>query len=373
MPLRGTEIIDFLQTVYPSFLVQKWDNCGLQVGNAKREIKKVLITLDVNDAVIEEAEALHAEMILSHHPLIFQPLKSLNCLEPIANTITKAIKKDILIYAMHTNLDVAKNGVSEVLAQLFELEDISILMPTFNEQLLKLAVFVPMGYEEKVHAAISNAGGGHIGNYSHCSFQTKGTGTFKPLQGTSPFIGSENVLTRVDEVKIETVVPKRKLKQVLQAMLEAHPYEEVAYDLYPIENQGEQYGFGRVGRLKENLNFDDFLKMVCSKLGSDWLRVAGNKNIIVRKLAVCGGSGGDFINEAANAGANVYLTGDIKYHQAQYAVERGLTVIDAGHYYTERPIILKLYELCSQAFNKDAVEFCVSKVNTNPFELQRQG
>jgi dinuclear metal center YbgI/SA1388 family protein len=232
MPAKCSDIFRLIEEMAPLNLAESWDNSGLQVGDPRVEVEKVLLTLDVDIRVAREAKTRGCRLIVSHHPLLFKPAGSIRFDRPAGELIAYLVKNDLQVYAAHTNLDNAAGGVSKALAEELGLKKQAVLNQSGRERLLKLAVFVPLEHCEAVRNAMSEAGAGWIGNYSHCTFLTRGTGTFKPLQGTNPYIGKTGVVEHVDEIKIETVVPASRLEPVLQAMLEAHPYEEVAYDLY---------------------------------------------------------------------------------------------------------------------------------------------
>ncbi|NLZ51990.1 MAG: Nif3-like dinuclear metal center hexameric protein [Thermoanaerobacteraceae bacterium] len=337
-------LVQIIEQWAPRKLAMDWDNPGLALGDLSGEISKVLLTLTVTSEIIEFAAKNGYEMIISHHPLFFKPLKSLKKDTPIGKIVYKAIKNDIVIYSAHTNMDITSGGINDILAHLLNLEQIQVLKQTCREKLNKLAVFVPRGYEDAVRNAICDAGAGHIGNYSHCSFSTDGFGTFKPLEGTNPFIGEHNKLQRADEIRIETIVPESLQKKVISAMIKAHPYEEVAFDIYPLDNPGEKFGLGRIGYTKEPVTLKDFCEIVKHNLNTSYVRVVGDVKKSISKVAVCGGAGGDLIPAAAFFGADVLVTGDVKYHEALDAKESGLAIIDAGHFATETILLPALKE-----------------------------
>jgi len=337
-------LVQILEKWAPKKLAMDWDNPGLAIGDLSGEVSKVLLTLTVTSETVEFAAKNSCEMIISHHPLIFKPLKSLKKDTPLGKIVYKAIKNDIVIYSLHTNMDIASGGINDILANLLNLEQIQVLKPTYREKLNKLVVFVPRGYEDAVRNAICEAGAGHIGNYSHCTFNADGFGTFKPLEGTNPFIGELNKLEKADEIRIETIVPESLLRKVISAMLKVHPYEEVAYDIYPINNSGKEFGLGRMGYAREPVKLREFCEIVKQKLILSHIRAVGDLNNSVSKIAVCGGSGGYLIYDAAFFGADVLVTGDVKYHEALDAKELGLAVIDAGHFATENILLPVLKE-----------------------------
>jgi dinuclear metal center YbgI/SA1388 family protein len=269
------------------------------------------------------------------------------------------------LYCAHTNLDVVMGGVNDTLADRLGLKEVEILCVTYREKLTKLAVYVPWEHAEVVRGAMAEAGAGWIGDYSDCAFMAEGYGFFRPGKGTHPYIGQEEQLEKVREARIETVMPEVKTAQVVSAMLEAHPYEEVAYDLYPLNNQGGIGGIGRIGVLSEPMLYKDFAALAARRLSVRGLRCTGDPEAKVQRVALCGGSGAFLIEDAKNRGAHVFLTADVKHHEAQDALEAGLFMIDAGHFSTEQPVV----EITAKHIRKALPELRVieSKINTDPF------
>ncbi|MCR4437041.1 MAG: Nif3-like dinuclear metal center hexameric protein [Clostridiales bacterium] len=360
------EITKFLEKTAPLRLAEEWDNVGLMVGSLKQEINRVLVCLDATPAVIGEAVEKNVDLIISHHPFIFKGLKRINEEDEKGGSIHKLIKNNIGVYSAHTNLDAADEGVNAQLAALLGLKDIVNLKDYKAEKLYKMVVFVPEESVDSVRDAMSRAGAGWIGNYSDCSFMAAGTGTFRPLKGTNPYIGSEGKLEKVKEWRIETVVPTDRLKAVVDSMLDAHPYEEVAYDIYSLELKGKAYGFGKVGLLERPQALDSFIPFIKKALNVKDLRVIGKDGRMVKKVAVfCGSFDGD-LGAVADKKADVLVTGDIKYHTALDIVEKGMCVIDAGHFNTERIIVPGLVELLKRRFS--GLEVLSSNVEKDPFE-----
>ncbi|MDN5330964.1 MAG: hypothetical protein PWP45_189 [Tepidanaerobacteraceae bacterium] len=337
-------VINLIEKLAPKKLSLEWDNVGLMVGAGSAKVKKILIVLTVTPGVVDYAVVNGVDLIISHHPVIFKPLNSIRQDLPVGKMIIEAIKHDIAIYSAHTNLDVAKGGINDLLAQKLELENVEVLEKTFEDSLKKIVVYVPKGYEDVVRDSMGNAGAGHIGNYSHCSFNVSGIGTFKPLEGSNPFLGQLGELEKVEEVRIETIAPASRVKKIINAMLKVHPYEEVAYDIYPVENEGCTFGLGRIGYLKTPVTLYELCTIIKQKLEVEFLRVVGEPRKKVSKIALCGGAGGSLISKAIFAGADVYITGDIKYHEAEEAKAAGIALIDAGHYSTEKIILNFLAE-----------------------------
>lgn len=335
MSVSCKAIIAAIEALAPKHLVESWDNIGLLLGQAEQQVKKVLVTLDVSEAAVAYAAKRQFKLIVAHHPLIFKGLTNIRTDTPKGKLIAELLKNDIVVYAAHTNLDSCSSGISVVLATSLGLNNIRPLSAAFSEKLYKLVVFVPKTHADIVQNAISEAGAGHIGNYSHCAFRSEGKGTFRPLAGAKPYIGAENKLEVVEEIRLETILPAEITNRVLQSMLHSHPYEEVAYDLYLLENKGNTLGLGRIGSLPAEMTLLQFGELVKQRLDKKVLKIAGELNNKLSSVAVCGGSGASLIKEALSAGAEVLVTGDVSYHAAQEAVSAGLAIIDAGHFATE--------------------------------------
>lgn len=347
MKARVRDIAALMEKHYPLNLAEDWDNVGLQVGSMGREVAKVVVALELDHQVLDQAWQENADLIITHHPLIFKALPSIKVDSPVGSLIRKLIMADISLYAAHTNLDSASKGVNQILAERVGLMDI-VPLPLRtagrHETLYKLVVYVPLTHVDEVRVAISSAGAGSIGNYSDCTFQSPGIGTFKPGPGTQPFIGQTGDLEQVDESRLETICPEHLLKSVIEAVLQSHPYEEVAYDVYKIEKPGTLYSPGRKGRLPQAVTLGKLAEQVQSQLDLPTLRLVGNTEHLVHKVAVVSGSGASFIKEIAGQ-ADVLITGDLKYHEARDAAALGLAVIDAGHQATEELVVQEVCRL----------------------------
>ncbi|WIV10712.1 Nif3-like dinuclear metal center hexameric protein [Proteiniborus sp. MB09-C3] len=338
--MLARDIVNLVNSIAPPELIEEnWDNSGLQIGSLDSDIKRILISLDVSPLTVKYALDNNIDMIISHHPFFFTPIKSITQDNIKGKMITDLIKNDIIVYSMHTNLDSAENGTSEILSNKFKLSNTKILTKSYIEKLYKVAVYVPTSHSDIVRNAMAESGGGFIGNYSHCTFSTKGTGTFMPREGANPFIGESNKLEYVEEEKVETIVSEKDLNTVIESMLKAHPYEEVAYDVYNLHNKGKEYGYGRVGEIKKEMTLYDMALLTKEILDCDSVRLYGSPDKLIKKVAICGGSGIDFLKDVYSKKADVYITGDIKYHDAQLALEEGISLIDAGHFYTEKVVL----------------------------------
>ncbi|QDP40629.1 Nif3-like dinuclear metal center hexameric protein [Radiobacillus deserti] len=365
--MKAKDIIRIFEEWAPAQLAYDWDNSGLQVGSYEKEVTKVMVTLDVLDQVVDEAIEKNVDFIFAHHPMLFKSLKTINVQSPKGRLIQKLIKHDITVYAAHTNLDVAENGVSDMLARVLDVENTEVLFPSESDRLLKLVAFVPNTHVDEVKRALGDNGAGHIGNYSDCMFETNGFGQFKPLEGTNPFIGEKGTIEKVEESRIETILPTKKLHVILDALKKAHPYEEVAYDLYPLENQGKVYGAGRIGDLRSEMTLEAFSHFIKKRLDVPFVRVTGNLKRSIKRVAILGGSGKDFVEEVAATDADVYVTGDMSFHEAQDAWALGLSVIDPGHY-VEKVMKEAVKEYFEEQIT-EGVSFIVSEANTEPFQL----
>lgn len=342
MSVKCHAIMETMEQLAPSGLAESWDAIGLQLGSPEQDVECVLVALDVSASTVAEAIEHRANLIITHHPAIFKPLTNIRTDFPQGLRLQTLLKHDIALFAAHTNLDIVPGGVNDVLAHMLNLTGSKVLKAKSNEQLVKLAVFVPESHVEQVRRSVAEAGAGHIGNYSHCTFQAAGTGTFLPLAGTTPYIGKQGKLEYVSEYRLETILPEKLVPQVVRTMLAAHPYEEAAYDLYPMLNTGAALGLGRIGELPDRTSLGKLALAVKADLGASYIRIAGDAGKVISRVAVCGGSGADLIGEAVAAGADVLITGDVKYHEAQEALAAGLALIDAGHFFTERPVVAVL-------------------------------
>ena len=364
--MTGIEIIKYLEDWAPKGIAWEKDNVGLQVGDPKIKIKNIILSLDLNENVIEVALKENCNLIITHHPILYYPLKNLDFSKNrIARMLEMLIKNNITLYSAHTNLDFTKHGVSHSLAKRLQLKKIKFLKNLSQNQ-FKVAVFVPGSHVNEVAEAIHQSGGGIIGEYSHCSFRSTGTGTFKGSNESKPSIGKKGVIESVEEIKLEVLVNKWKLNQVISALTKAHPYEEVAYDIYPLLNDNINYGVGAIGELNEAMNINEFLSFVSSKLKVSTLSYTKNNMKKIKSVAVCGGSCGELVDEAIRQDADAFVTADLKYHTFQDAEEK-ILLIDAGHYETEVPILDEIKSRLEKLFIENKkVKVLKFKGSTNP-------
>jgi len=335
---RIQDLVGLIHKLYAPELAEDWDNVGLQVGDPGRALDRVMVALDPGLEAVEAARDAGAQALVTHHPLLFKPVKRLTPDDAVGKVLWTAVRDDVAIISAHTNLDCAVDGLNSWLAQKMGVEQAVPLQAVAGDY-LKLVVFVPVGHEDAVADALFSAGGGQIGAYDQCSFRSSGEGTFRPGPGTQPYIGTVGQREKAEEVRLETIIPKRKLLRVLEKMQKAHPYEEVSYDLLPLQNQVPGAGLGRIGRLAQQASLGEFAARVKDFLGCDHLRLIGADQMPVRKVALCGGSGAFLLQTAHRQGADVLVTGDVKYHEARQAEELGIALIDAGHFATEQLMI----------------------------------
>ena len=355
------DIIGFLNRLCPPDLAEDWDNVGLQVGDPAAKIDKILVCLDAEDIAIKEANTQGAQLVISHHPLIFKPIKRLSPTDMTGRVLFQAIKQDIAVVSAHTNLDRAADGLNDWLAERLGVKEAIPLESPESGYYSKLVVYVPLGHEVEVRDAILAAGAGCIGAYDHVSFSSQGVGTFRGNQGTQPFIGTPGTIESTKEVRLETIVPGSHINKAVSRMLKAHPYEEVAYDLIPLANGRLDIGLGRVGQLEKALSLQQFAEQVKTALHLSSLKIVGDLERKISRVAVCGGTGMSLFSAAVRHGADCLVTADIKFHEAQRARAEGITLIDAGHFATEQIMVIELSKrlrniLSEQKFGVEVIE-----------------
>ena len=355
-------ITSFLETIAPASLQESYDNAGLLTGDSGWNCTGVLSSLDVTEAVVKEAIEKKCNLIVAHHPVIFKGLKKITGKNHVEKTIITAIKNDIAIYAIHTNLDNVMAGVNGRMADQLGLINRQILQPK-KGILKKLVTFVPIDEAEKVRNALFLAGAGDIGNYSECSFATTGEGTFTAGQATNPFVGLQGQRHNEIELRIETIFPAWVETEVVKALKSAHPYEEVPYDIYLTDNYNQQIGSGLAGELPKAITGEDFLKQLKEAFGLAVIRHTALSKNLVKKIALCGGAGSFLIGAAVAAGAEFYVTGDVKYHDF-FDANESLVIADIGHFESEQYTIDLLFDILREKFPNFAV--LKTEVKTNP-------
>ena len=356
------DICTCIEEFAPLSWQESWDNCGLLVGNPNRTVDKVLLTVDVTEAVVAEAIDVQAQMIVGHHPLMRSGVRQLTGCTNEQRAIALAIKHDVAIYAAHTNMDSAPGGVSYRMAARLGLADLQVLSPQ-EAGLQKLVTFIPASHFEQVRQAIFEAGAGHIGNYDSCGYSVEGKGTFRALDDATPFVGSQGTLHTESEIRFETVFPSYLNRQIVTALMGSHPYEEPAFDIYALQNTDTRVGLGVVGLLPSPMSELHFLEKLKETFLSPVIRHTNLKNREILRVALCGGSGYSLLTHAIRSKADVYVAADFKYHQFAEA-EQDILVADIGHYESEQFVKEIFYELLLKKFSNFAVHF--SKVKTNP-------
>jgi len=354
--MKIKEIIQFLEQKFPLHWQEEFDNCGVQCGDKEREITGIVVCFDMSEAVIEEAISKGANMVISHHPVIYK--NGIKKIEPTNRTgkiLCKALENKILLYSMHTNIDSGKQGGNVLFAKKLGLQKLSVLSPK-EHQFYKLVFFVPSENSVLLKESLFRTGCGNIGNYSHCSYVCEGIGSFKPLAGANPHIGKHNHIERVDEERVEMIFPKNKKRQVIETLYQHHPYEEPAFDIIALENLDREVGLGRIGELSNPLQTKDFIHYVKEKLKISSLKFSGNLNAEIKKVAVCGGGGASFVADALSAGADAYITGDLKYHDF-FIPENKMLLMDIGHFEGEHFIRDIMVTLLQENFNTFATHF----------------
>ena len=368
----GYDFIRRFEQFAPPILAEEGDPVGLAVGTLNKPISKVLVTLDVRPEVVQEAIANNADLIFAHHPPIFKPIKTLISDDPQIEMYNQLIKHDIAVYAAHTNLDVAKGGMNDWLAQKVGLNNTEIMTITKQLPYKKLAVTVPKKSTDEVRKALTAAGAGEIDSkYKDCSFTMEGKGYFTPKAGAEPAIGEVNQSEQTNETKIEVVVTQTSLSNVMDKLLDVHQYEVPAYDVYTIENMSETFGLGRVGNLAEPIKLKEFVQKTKDMFGVSGLRyTTTNPDQMIQRVAICGGDGGKFYQDALDKKADVYITGDVYYHTAHDMLSNGLSVIDPGHHIEQicKPSLTELFKQWDKE-NGWELEIISSELNTDPFQF----
>ncbi len=360
--MKIAEITNHLESLCPLSLQEEYDNCGLLLGNPDHEFLKALLCLDLTEEVMAEAIDRQCNLVISHHPFIFRGLKKITPGQPETAVITMAIKNDIAVYAIHTNLDNTLNGLNAFVLSRLGISRYRILSPKTG-MLLKLAVFCPVDHAGTVRQAMFVAGAGHIGNYDCCSYNVNGEGTFRASEKANPYVGEANTVHVEKEIRVEVIFPRYLEHRIISAMIAVHPYEEVAYDIYPLDNKLIHAGAGLIGELEEPLDENKFLELVRKNLDIPVIRHSQLLKRPVKSVALCTGSGSFLIREAISAKADVYLTADLKYHDF-FGMENKLLLADIGHYESEQGVKEWLHAALIEKFPNFA--FLISEVNTNP-------
>ncbi len=366
-----SDIVGIINKIAPIALAEPWDNPGLQVGDPGGDVSRIMVALDPTPDVIDAALASSCQLLVTHHPLIFKPLKTLSRATTSGDLLYKAIRGGLSVVSLHTNYDIADGGLNDVLADRIGLVNGIPLKITATGELVKLVVFVPKDRLEQLRSSLMPFCVTQ-GNYRDCTFASGGVGTFTPLAGADPFIGAVGSLAMVEEERLELLVPGELVSRAIKILRAVHPYEEPAFDLYPLRNEGKKCGLGRIGRLREPLPLAEYAASIGKSLATSLVRYVGDPTTPVSKVALCSGGGASLLRDAARVGADVLVTGDVKYHEARDAEDMGVALIDAGHFPTEIIMVGAMkgrleQELARAGFTDCLVEECV--VERDPFRM----
>lgn len=366
--MKIKDIAEKIEKIVPLKLAQDWDNVGLLIGDPHRNVKNILLTIDITGEVLAEAKRLRTDLIISYHPVIWDGLRKITT-DNQSSIVYDLIQAGIAVFSIHTALDAAAGGVNDGLAEIIGIIDGKLIGDYVDNPAgdnYKLVVFVPIESAAKVSNAVFAAGAGAIGNYSNCGFTTEGTGTFLPLAGARPAIGKKLKLEKVNEIRLETIVPVEKLDDCIAAIKKAHPYEEPAFDVFKLYNNRNKFGLGRIGKLQKPMQLNKILKRIKKYTGAKAFGIIGNQKRLIKTAAVCAGSCGKIINSIIAAKADLYLTGELKHHQALAAQEAGLTCICLSHTVSERFILKKFAKQLQQQAKELTIK--ISKKDTDPFK-----
>jgi dinuclear metal center YbgI/SA1388 family protein len=363
-----SDIIGIINKKYPFALAEEWDNVGLQLGDPATKIRRIMVALDPLPQVIASAISNTCDLLITHHPLIFSPLRQITSSTTTGSSILKAAQSNLALLAMHTNYDIAQEGLNDLLAKRIGLEQTRPLKVTGRDELTKLVVFVPQEQLENVRTALLPHAES-IGNYRDCSFSAAGEGTFLPLAGAQPAIGTIGKLEKVAEQRLELLLRRDQLAKAIRVLLSVHPYEEPAFDCYPLLNEARPRGLGRIGSLTEPVRLADWAANLAETLKCSSIRFVGEPATIIQKIALCSGSGASLLRDAIRVGADLLLTGDVKYHEAREAEAQGIALVDAGHFGTEILMVAAIRDFLANALHQagHAIEIITADCEQDPF------
>lgn len=371
MTVRVADIMAHMAALAPPELAEEWDNCGLQVGDRRWPVERILVALDPLPEVVREACEREVDLLITHHPLLMRPLKQIDFGAATGEIIARSATHKLAICAAHTNLDAALGGLNDQLADLLGLQNRRPLTAAAGPDLAKLVIFVPAQAEAAVRRALFSAGAGEIGTYTHCAFRLEGQGSFRPEAGSRPAIGAMGQTETVDEVRLETLLPRRRLSAAVAAAEAVHPYETMAWDAYPLLAGEAPSGLGRVGDLPAGMTLEALAQAAKAALGAAYVRVVGDPQLSISKVALCTGSGGSLLGAFFGSGAQAYVTGDVRYHDARSVEEAGKGVIDVGHFASEHIVVNQLVNRLKARLGKDhaAVSIQAATGEKEPFHL----
>jgi dinuclear metal center YbgI/SA1388 family protein len=344
-----SDIIKIMDSIAPIRLAEKWDNSGLQIGDVGWPVRSVMVALDPAPIIVETACRKKKDLLITHHPLIFKPLSKIDLSSPMGDIIHKAIQNRLALYAAHTNLDSATGGINDIIAERIGLKNLKVLSEPEKIETFKLVFFVPADYEKKILDILFKTKAGVIGDYKCCSFRNRGTGTYKPGSSAKPFSGRAGEISHAEEIRIEALVKPDDLDSVITRLKKHHPYETMAYDIYPLNPEIGLQGLGRIGVTEKSTPLGQLADQIRKKLNLKTVRVTGNLELLVEKVAVCSGSGSSLLGDFLSSGAEVFISGDLKYHDARAAEDAGVGLIDIGHFGSEHLVVDVLAEKLSKA------------------------
>lgn len=369
MQATVADVIGIMEQMAPAALAENWDNAGLQVGAKNWPVRHVVVALDPGPDVVAHACAGHADLLITHHPLIFKPLSTIDFDTPLGKILALAIAHKMAIFSAHTNLDSALGGLNDMLAKRLGLTQCRVLADPVATTAYKLVFFAPATHQAQMLQALQETGAGTIGNYRACSFYSPGTGTFVPGADARPYSGRPQNRAEVAEIRIETVVEATDIDSVVAHLKKKHPYETMAVDVYPLRPEATGQGLGRVGELPAPVALADLAELVKQALGIDRLKVVGRPDLVVSRLALCSGSGSSLMNAFFASGAQAYISGDLGYHNARDAQARDVGLIDAGHFGTEHIVVKDLTHRLKKALSASGVTVAPSPVESDPFRV----
>jgi dinuclear metal center YbgI/SA1388 family protein len=370
LPVIG-DIIKMMEAIAPLRLAQEWDNSGLQIGSSDWPVNRVMIALDSSMPVIQAACEKKADLLITHHPLIFKPLKSINFNSPIGKLIEMATRHHLAVFSAHTNLDTVSGGLNDTFLKKIGLTSLNLLCPDKTAEYCKLAVYVPVSHSQKILDAIFELDSSSNDDYTCCTFRQQGVGTFKPGVLTKPFIGKPGgEIVHTEEVKIEARVKKDQVKKAIDLIRASHPYETMAYDVYPLDSDRTETGFGRIGRLNKPVPFSEFAADIKSIFNLRYLKVSGPPDLLIQEVAVCTGSGSSLMPYFLASNAQAFITGDLKYHDARDAEMSRKCLIDIGHFASEKIMIELIYDLLKKSCRDSGTEVVIEAWNQedDPFD-----
>ncbi|GFP21156.1 hypothetical protein HKBW3S06_00382 [Candidatus Hakubella thermalkaliphila] len=368
------QVSSLLDEIFPPDYAVEWDKVGLQIGDLTSEVHRILVALDVTSPVVQEAYEKDVDLVIAHHPLIFSPLSRILSASYPEKVVMRVIKEGLALYVLHTNLDAMPGGLNDFWAERMGLKRVEAIDPEIRQRFYKIAVFVPETHVEKVRSAMGQAGAGKIGNYEQCSFRTRGIGTFLPLEGATPYLGQVGKVNEEEEFRLEVLVDEMHLQEALSRMLEAHPYEEVAYDVYPLANKSLKAGIGRIGELESPRSLKDFLQLAAQLFGQKNLRLNCTDvgmDSTIRRVAIVTGGGSSLVQVALDKGADVLITGEIKHHDALWASENGLLIVEVDHHITEGPAVWLIKEKVERVFAERGwpIEVVATDAESGPWRV----